>query len=412
MLKESQRKVKGKSKESITNVSTLEGHTIPKPKLFRISTVPMSLNLLLKGQLNFLNQDFDVTAISGEGADLELVKEREGVKTHPIEMHRHISLKQDLASLWRLYRYFKKEKPAIIHSITPKAGLLSMMAGKLAGVPIRMHTFTGLIFPYKNGYMKRTLIIMDRILCRCATHIYPEGKGVKEDLQRHNITNKPLKIIANGNVNGVDLDYYHPEAISEEAKNQLRDSLQIKKEDFVFVFVGRLVIDKGVRELVKAFDALSKHHQNIKLILVGPKENAHNPKKRAMFHSIHQNENIITVGFQDDVRPYYAVSNVLMLPSYREGFPNAVLQAGAMGLPSIVSDISGCNEIIEHEVNGLLVPKKNHQELQKNMEKILVMPNFLESLQKNARNRVAESFDKSLVWKELKKEYEKALNEL
>ena len=412
MLKESQRKVKGKSKESITNVSTLEGHTIAKPKLFRISTVPMSLNLLLKGQLNFLNQDFDVTAISGEGADLELVKEREGVKTHPIEMHRHISLKQDLASLWRLYRYFKKEKPDIIHSITPKAGLLSMMAGKLAGVPIRMHTFTGLIFPYKNGYMKRTLIIMDRILCRCATHVYPEGKGVKEDLQRHNITNKPLKIIANGNVNGVDLDYYHPEAISEEAKNQLRDSLQIKKEDFVFVFVGRLVIDKGVRELVKAFDALSKHHQNIKLILVGPRENAHNPKKRAMFHTINQNQKIITVGFQNDVRPYYAVSNVLMLPSYREGFPNAVLQAGAMGLPGIVSDISGCNEIIEHEVNGLLVPKKNHQELQKTMEKILVTPNFLESLQKNARNRVAESFDKSLVWKELKKEYEKALNEL
>ena len=131
-----------------------------------------------------------------------------------------------------------------------------------------------------------------------------------------------------------------------------------------------------------------------------------------MFHSIHQNENIITVGFQEEVRPYYAISNVLILPSYREGFPNAVLQAGAMGLPSIVSDISGCNEIIEHEVNGLLVPKKNHQELQKTMEKILVTPNFLESLQKNARNRVAESFDKSLVWKELKKEYVKALNEL
>ena len=412
MLKESQRKVKGKSKESITNVSTLEGHTIAKPKLFRISTVPMSLNLLLKGQLNFLNQDFDVTAISGEGADLELVKEREGVKTHPIEMHRHISLKQDLASLWRLYRYFKKEKPDIIHSITPKAGLLSMLAGLLAGVPIRMHTFTGLIFPHREWYMKHTLIMMDKLLCKCATNVYPEGNGVKQDLIKHKITKKPLKVIAHGNINGVDIDYYHPEAISEEAKNQLRDSLQIKKEDFVFVFVGRLVIDKGIRELVKAFDNLSKNHKNIKLILVGPKENAHNPKKRAMFHTINQNQKIITVGFQDDVRPYYAVSNVLMLPSYREGFPNVVLQAGAMGLPSIVSDISGCNEIIEHEVNGLLVPKKNHHELQKAMEKILVTPNFLESLQKNARNRVAESFDKSLVWKELKKEYVKALNEL
>lgn len=383
-----------------------------KPKLFRIATVPMSLNLLLKGQLEFLNKHFQVTAISGEGDDLQTVAKREGVNIHEIEMHRPISLKQDLKSLWNLYWYFKKEKPAIIHSITPKAGLLSMMAGKLAGVPVRMHTFTGLIFPHKYGYMKRTLIIMDKILCRCATHVYPEGRGVKEDLQKHNITNKPLKVIANGNVNGVDVDYYHPEAISEEAKNQLRDCLQIKEDDFVFVFVGRLVIDKGLRELVKAFDALSKNHKKVKLILVGPKENAHNPKKRRMFHAMQQNENIITVGFQEEVRPYYAISNVLILPSYREGFPNAVLQAGAMGLPSIVSDISGCNEIIEHEVNGLLVPKKNHIELQKAMEKMLYNPSLLKEFHQNARNKVVKSFDKNFVWQELKKEYENALDKL
>lgn len=383
-----------------------------KPKLFRIATVPMSLNLLLKGQLEFLNKHFQVTAISGEGDDLQTVAKREGVNIHEIEMHRPISLKQDLKSLWNLYWYFKKEKPAIIHSITPKAGLLSMMAGKLAGVPVRMHTFTGLIFPHKYGYMKRTLIIMDKILCRCATHVYPEGRGVKEDLQKHNITNKPLKVIANGNVNGVDVDYYHPEAISEEAKKQLRASLQIKEDDFVFVFVGRLVIDKGLRELVKAFDALSKNHKKVKLILVGPKENAHNPKKRRMFHTIQQNENIITVGFQEEVRPYYAISNVLILPSYREGFPNAVLQAGAMGLPSIVSDISGCNEIIEHEVNGLLVPKKNHIELQKAMEKMLYNTSLLKEFYQNARNKVVKSFDKNFVWQELKKEYENALDKL
>lgn len=383
-----------------------------KPKLFRIATVPMSLNLLLKGQLEFLNKHFQVTAISGEGDDLQTVAEREGVMVHEIEMHRPISLIQDLKSLWNLYWYFKKEKPAIIHSITPKAGLLSMMAGKLAGVPVRMHTFTGLIFPYKYGYMKHTLIMMDKILCHCATHIYPEGRGVKEDLQRHNITNKPLKIIANGNVNGVDVDYYHPEAFSEENKKQLRDCLQIKEDDFVFVFVGRLVIDKGLRELVKAFDAISKNHKKVKLILVGPKENAHNPKKRRMFHAIQQNENIITVGFQEEVRPYYAISNVLILPSYREGFPNAVLQAGAMGLPSIVSDISGCNEIIEHEINGLLVPKKNYRELQKAMEKMLYNPSLLKGFYQNARNKVVKSFDKNFVWQELKKEYENALDKL
>lgn len=381
-----------------------------KPKLFRIATVPMSLNLLLKGQLEFLNTSFEVTAISGDGEDLQNVANRERVKVHAIEMHRHISLFQDLKSFWQLFQYFKKEKPDIIHSITPKAGLLSMMAGKLAGVPIRMHTFTGLIFPHKYGYMKSTLIIMDKILCRCATHVYPEGNGVKQDLIKHKITKKPLKVIANGNVNGVDIDYYHPEAISEEAKNQLRDSLQIKKEDFVFVFVGRLVIDKGIRELVKAFDNLSKNHKNIKLILVGPKENANNPKKREMFQTIYNNENIITVGFQEDVRPYFAISDVLVLPSYREGFPNVALQAGAMGLPCIVSDISGCNEIISQEVNGRLVPCKNTVQLQEAMQTMIEKPHQVLDLQKNARKIVVESFDKELIWKEVEKEYMRILN--
>jgi glycosyltransferase involved in cell wall biosynthesis len=325
-------------------------------------------------------------------------------------MHRHISLKQDLTSLWRLYRYFKKEKPDIIHSITPKAGLLSMLAGLLAGVPIRMHTFTGLIFPHREGYMKHTLIMMDKLLCKCATNVYPEGNGVKQDLIKHKITKKPLKVIAHGNINGVDIDYYHPEAISEEAKNQLRDSLQIKKEDFVFVFVGRLVIDKGIRELVKAFDNLSKNHKNIKLILVGPKENANNPKKREMFQTIYNNENIITVGFQEDVRPYFAISDVLVLPSYREGFPNVALQAGAMGLPCIVSDISGCNEIISQEVNGRLVPCKNTVQLQEAMQTMIEKPYQVLDLQKNARKIVVESFDKELIWKEVEKEYMRILN--
>jgi glycosyltransferase involved in cell wall biosynthesis len=233
---------------------------------------------------------------------------------------------------------------------------------------------------------------------------------VKQDLIKHKITKKPLKVIAHGNINGVDIDYYHPEAISEEAKNQLRDSLQIKKEDFVFVFVGRLVIDKGIRELVKAFDNLSKNHKNIKLILVGPKENANNPKKREMFQTIYNNENIITVGFQEDVRPYFAISDVLVLPSYREGFPNVALQAGAMGLPCIVSDISGCNEIISQEVNGRLVPCKNTVQLQEAMQTMIEKPHQVLDLQKNARKIVVESFDKELIWKEVEKEYMRILN--
>ncbi len=377
-----------------------------KPKLFRISTVPMSLNLLLKGQLKFLNEHFEVTAISGEGNDLDIVKERENVKVHPVEMHRHISLVQDLKSLWQLYRYFKKEKPDIIHSITPKAGLLSMVAGKMAGVPVRMHTFTGLIFPHKDGYMKHTLIMMDKLLCKAATHVYPEGKGVREDLLQYKITKKPLKIIANGNVNGVDLEYFNPSVLDKEELINLKKSLEISENDFVFVFVGRLVIDKGLRELVKAFNEISKTHKNAKLILVGPKENAHNPRKRKMFHVMRHNKDIIPVGYQEEVRKYFAISDVFVLPSYREGFPNAVLQAGAMNLPSIVTDISGCNEIIENNQNGIIVQPKNAKELEQAMSLFLEDADLKEKLKANARKVIEDCFDKNLVWQELKKEYE------
>ena len=376
-----------------------------KPKLFRISTVPMSLNLLLKGQLKFLNQHFEVTAISGKGRDLDIVAEREGVKVHPLEMQRNISPLKDLQSLWRLYRYFKKEKPDIIHSITPKAGLLSMVAGKMAGVPVRMHTFTGLIFPHKNGYVKNILVVMDKLLCSAATNVYPEGKGVKKDLLHYKITQKPLKIIANGNVNGVDLDYFQPNVFSQEEIKNLKNELGIAADDFVFLFVGRLVIDKGLRELVNAFDKISKTHNKVKLLLVGPNENAHNPKKRKMLHIIHQNKNILKVGYQEEVRPYFAMSNVFVLPSYREGFPNAVIQAGAMELPSIVTDICGCNEIVSDGNNGLIVPKKNEKAIELAMVELMDNQALYDVLKSNARKNIEEKFDKTFVWEELEKEY-------
>ena len=380
-----------------------------KPKLFRISTVPMSLNLLLKGQLEYLNNYFDVTAISGEGNDLEIVKKREGVNVHPIEMHRHISLVQDLKSLWHLYRYFKKEKPDIIHSITPKAGLLSMIAGKMAGVPIRMHTFTGLIFPHKDGYMKHTLIMMDKLLCKAATHVYPEGNGVKEDLQRHHITNKPLKIIANGNINGIDLDEYNPSLFSDEFKKLTKHKYGINDVDFVFLFVGRLVIDKGLRELVGAFNHLSEKIPNIKLILVGPRENEKSTKKKKMFSVIENNPNILEIGYQQEVRPFYAISDVFVLPSYREGFPNAVIQAGAMELPSIVTNISGCNEIIKDYKNGIIVPKKDKKILEGAMHALIQVPELRKNLKQNTRQIISQYFDKNIVWRELKKEYDRLM---
>lgn len=376
-----------------------------KPKLIRTSTVAMSLDLLLKGQLAFLNEYFNVIAVSGEDYHLLQVIEREKVNTVSITIKREISILHDLISLVKLYLLFKKEQPLIVHSITPKAGLLSMVASYFAGVPIRIHTFTGLIFPSKTGVMKRLLITMDRILCKFATHIYPEGQGVKTDLLRFKITTKPLKVLANGNINGIDLEYFNSEIIPKKTLQELRISLGIEPNDFVFIFIGRLVTDKGINELIAAFSKLSKVKNNIKLLLVGPLEKEKNPISKETLFEIQHNSKIISTGYQDEVRDYFALANVLVFPSYREGFPNVVLQAGAMGLPSIVSNINGCNEIIINNYNGIIIPIKNEITIFDAMQLLLEDEMIYHSLQSNARLSIENRYNQQLVWKALLEEY-------
>lgn len=375
-------------------------------KLFRISTIPISMNVLLKDQLKYLSEFYEVTAISGAGEDLEEIQLREGVKIKAIHIERKISIFRDIIALTQLYFYFRKEQPQIIHSITPKAGLLSMLAGKIAGVPVRMHTFTGLIFPYRNGALQKILIGADKLLCYTATHIYPEGEGVKNDLLKYNITKKPLKIIGNGNVNGLDLKHFSTNAVSEIQKNNLRKQLGISKKDFLFVFVGRMVHDKGINELVAAFKKLCLLHSNIKLLLVGNFEHDLDPLKTETLNEIGRNPRIIAAGFQKDVRPYFAISQALVFPSHREGFPNVVLQALAMEIPAIVTNISGCNEIVQNGRNGIIIPVKDRMQLKMAMTKFFTEKDTYNSLKEQARSSVLK-YDREMIWQELKMEYEK-----
>jgi glycosyltransferase involved in cell wall biosynthesis len=353
-----------------------------KPKLLRTATVATSLDILLKGQLRFLNNHFEVIAVSGNDAHLQAVKDREGVAVIDIPMARIINILFDLISLFRLYRMFKKEKPTLVHSITPKAGLLTMTAAWLARVPIRMHTFTGLVFPTQQGLMKKILITADKIVCKMATHVYPEGQGVKNDLVSFQITSKPLKVLANGNVNGIDTAYFATHHFSDNDKQSLRKEWNIQSEDLVFVFVGRLVGDKGINELVTAFNNLKINPIliNVQLLLVGPYEHELDPLKQSTLDAIYENPNIITTGFQDDIRPFLAISDVFVFPSYREGFPNVVMQAGAMGLPSIVTDINGSNEIIQHNHNGSIIPPKDTTALTQAMQQLIDNPTLRQSL--------------------------------
>lgn len=381
-----------------------------KKKIIRTATVASSLDILLKGQLAFLNEYYDVIAVSGQDIHLENVANREKIRTINISFQRPISFIQDLISLFRLYKLLKKEKPFIIHSITPKAGLLSMIAGFWAGVPVRIHTFTGLIFPTKTGLSKSFFIFMDRFLCRFATHILPEGNGVKNDLIKYKITNKPLKIIANGNINGIDLKYFNPDLFSENDKINLRKHLNISENDFVFIYVGRLVSDKGINEIIKTFDKLQKQNSKAKLLLVGPFENNLDPLLSETYAVLESNTSIMSIGFQDDVRPYFAIANALVFASYREGFPNVVLQAGAMNLPSIVTNINGCNEIIQDNFNGNIIESKNEKALFNAMQLYINDNELVKKLASNCRQNIISKFEQKLVWNALLKEYFKIDN--
>ena len=369
-------------------------------KLIRTSTIPASLENLLKGQLKMLSKYYNVLAVSSPGDDMETIEEREGVRTIAIPMERRISLIKDFISLIRLIVLFAKERPDMVHSITPKAGLLSMLAALITRVPVRMHTFTGLVFPTATGKMQKLLIAMDRLTCFCATHINPEGEGVKRDLVNYNITSKPLHIIANGNVNGIDLEYF------DKTPEVVEKACSYKKEGtFTFCFVGRMVRDKGINELVHSFLRLYQKDERVRLLLVGPFEKELDPVLPEVEEHILHHPGICYMGYQNDVRPFLVASDALVFPSYREGFPNVVIQAGAMGLPAIVTDINGCNEIVLPDLNGVIIPSKDEQALYESMKYFASHPVEVERMAANARPLIASRYEQRIVWNALLDEY-------
>ena len=374
-----------------------------KKKIIKTSTVPESLDTFCKGQLKMLSDYFEIVAVSSPGERLEQLKEREGVRTIEVLMERHISIVNDLKSLFKMICVFRKEKPYIVHSMTPKAGLISMLAAKICGIPVRMHTYTGLVFPTATGMKQKILIWMDKLLCACATYVNPEGQGVANDLKKFKITKKPLHIIGNGNVRGIDADYWKRSNEERKTKDEERNS-SLKSKVFTFVFVGRIVGDKGINELIEAFKRLKPH--SAKLVLVGTFEEKLDPVKPETKQEIDKNPNIEWVGRQADVRPFYEQADAFVFPSYREGFPNTVLEAGAMGLPSIVTNINGANEIIIPEENGLIIPSKDSDALYQAMQRFIDEPELIKNMANNARKMVIDRYEQKYIWGELLKVYQ------
>ena len=367
-----------------------------KRKIIRATTIPLSLDIFCKDMLKELSSQYDILAVSSPGEELDRVAAREGVAIAKVAMQRHIAPFHDFISLLKLIRLFHREKPWIVHSMTPKAGLLCMIAAKLCRVPHRIHTFTGLIWPTASGLKRKILIATDKLLCSCATIIIPEGNGVKQDLLSARITSKPLNVLANGNVRGIDLNHYRR---SDEVVQQAK--ILRKDNTITYIFIGRLVADKGITELVNAFVKLNQLHDNTRLLLVGPKEQERSPLPSHILQTIESHKSIEAVGMQHDIRPWLAAADVFVFPSYREGFPNVVIEAGAMGLPSIVTDINGSNEIIIEGKNGLIIPSHDSDSLFNSMFRLYSDSSLRQSLSRNARNLIADRFDCHLVRKAL-----------
>ncbi len=376
-------------------------------KIIRVTTVPISLGKLLQGQLKFMSQYYEVIGVSGEGdGKLETVGQQENVRVIPVEMTRKITPFKDLAAVYNLYKIFKKEKPFIVHSHTPKAGTLSMLAAKLAGVPHRLHTIAGLPLLEASGAKRLLLDTVEKCTYACATKIYPNSKGLNDIIIQNKYTRKKkLKVIANGSSNGIDTSFFDSDLYSVEQKKKLSSDLGIGDSDTVIIFVGRLVKDKGINELISAFIKIHADHNDVKLLLVGTYEKELDPLLEKTETEILNNPNIISVGWQNDVRPYLAIADILAFPSYREGFPNVVMQAAAMGLASVVTDINGCNEIIEEGTNGVIIPPKNTEKLFLALKEFVENIPLRERLASKARESITSRYERQLLWDSILEEY-------
>ena len=362
-----------------------------KKKIIRTITVPQSLGFLEEVVLRLKKDGYETMIVTSPGKELDDFKQRNPQeKTIEVPMERHISLIKDLKSLWRLVQVMREEKPYMVHSMTPKAGLITMIAAWLTGVPVRIHTFTGLVWPTTTGLKRKVLMATDWITCACATYIIPEGQGVLDDLKNHKVCRKPMKVLGYGNVKGVDMERFNPARFAVVKKDESK---------FRFIFVGRIVGDKGINELVEAFVRLNKEYPNTLLKLVGKYESNLDPVNPETLKVIEEHPYIDACGprYGDDLLVEYMKSDCFVMPSYREGFPNTVMEAGAMGLPSVVTDINGSREIIIHGENGLIVPSKNADALYEAMKQMVKDTSAREKMIVNARSLINSRFEKSFV---------------
>lgn len=377
-----------------------------QPRLVHVFTVPLSLGFV-RGQMSFMkNKGMDVHCITSSGAQLRSFAAREGVFVHVVEMTRKITPRQDLRALRELRRKFKELKPQIVHGGTPKAGLLSMIAAKLTRVPVRIYQMRGLPYVTASGSRRLLLKWSEKIACRLAHLVICNSRSLMDLAIKERLC-KPhkLKVLHKGSSNGVDAETrFNPGRYTERDRDEMRGKWDIPKNAIIMGFVGRLVRDKGIVELAKSWMMLRRVYSEAHMLLVGDFEDT-DPLPKEIKIGLCSDPRVHITGWVDDTPSLYAAMDMLVLPSYREGFPNSPLEAAAMGLPVIATEVPGCVDAVADEATGLLVPPGDADALTVAIRRYFEDAKVRRELGEEGRGWMLKDFRPEDIWKALYKEY-------
>jgi glycosyltransferase involved in cell wall biosynthesis len=381
-------------------------------KLIRITTVPMALRYLLPGQMNFMAANgFEVLMISADGKELAEVIEKEQCRHIIVPMTRKITPFRDLGCLFKLISIFRKERPDIVHTHTPKAGLLGMLAAKICGVKTRIHTVAGLPLMVETGFKYRLLKFIEKLTYAAANHVWPNSNSLMQFISENNLCKQDkLQIIAKGSTNGINTDRFNKEVLDERIIHEIKEQLSFSPGNTYLLCIGRLVKDKGIVELVHVFTELQKTNSRLMLVLVGEYETALDPLPAATLHEIERNPSIIHINWTNQVEYYMGLADVFVFPSHREGFPNVLLQAAAMELPIICSHITGNIDIITNNETGLIFDCGNEQQLLKLLQYALLHPQHMQTMAKQLQAEVKANYRQENIWQNMLEAYKTLVN--
>jgi glycosyltransferase involved in cell wall biosynthesis len=382
-------------------------------RIARISTVPFFVVSQLKHQIESLAASgAHITVITSAGPELDMLRALPGVNCAPIEIPRSIAPWHDLLALIRLWLLFRRTQVDIVHSTTPKAGLLTAVAAFMAGVPVRLHTFTGQPWVNMRGAKRWLARTSDRLIGWLNTRCYADSPSQRQFLiEQEVLSSRRLSVIGAGSLAGVDIERFDRARFPVEQRRALRQSLGVPEEAEVLLFVGRITVDKGVRELLSAFARLKAEGNRAHLLFVGPFDADSGAGGSVSPHEINAIRDTHLVGYTECPEQYMSIADILCLPSYREGFGTVVIEAAAMGVPTVGTNIYGLSDAIADGETGILVAPHDPDSLHNGLAMLLANSALRAEMGSAARQRANELFDADRVNTGLIEEYLRLLQQ-